>query len=278
MSAEPAARPERVADVWANWWDRALFEALPGLDALYVRLGIGDRAGATVERLTEEADAGAVDRIVLSATAFPGSSAGNDAVADVVGRFPERLVGCASVDPTRGMASVRELRRAVESLGFRGLKLLPFVYDRPPNDAIYYPLYAACVELDVPVLVLTGHTAVMRRSELGRPLHLDDVALHFPELTIVAGHAGYPWTDELISLAWKHANLHIDTSGHRPRHLPAGLLRFLDSYGREKVMFGTGYPFMDFEGPVTEARALDLRPEALEGYLWGNAARVWGWR
>ena len=151
--------------------------------------------------MKEEAASGVVDKIVLSATAFPGSPAGNDAAADVVAEMPDRLVGCASVDPGRGMESVRELRRAVENLGLRGLKLLPFLYDRAPNDAIYYPLYAACVDLGIPALVLTGHTAVMRRSELGRLLYLDDVALHFPELTIIAGHAGYPWTDELVSLA-----------------------------------------------------------------------------
>lgn len=277
MNDEATARPERVADVWANWWDDALFKALPDLDDLYARLGIRDRAGTTVERLLEEAGTGAVDRIVLSATAFPGSPVDNDAVADIVRQTPEKLVGCASVDPLLGMAAVRELRRAVEELGFRALKLLPFLYDRPPNDAAYYPLYAACVDLGIPVLVLTGHTAVKRRSEVGRPLHLDDVALHFPELTIIAGHGGYPWTDELISLAWKHANLYIDTSGHRPKYLPPSLRHFLNSYGREKVMFGTGYPLMDFAGPIEEACEMDLRTEALNGYLWGNAARVWGW-
>lgn len=232
--------------------------------------------------MKEEAASGVVDKIVLSATAFPGSPAGNDAVADVVAEMPDRLVGCASVDPGRGMESVRELRRAVENLGLRGLKLLPFLYDRAPNDAIYYPLYAACVDLGIPALVLTGHTAVMRRSELGRPLYLDDVALHFPELTIIAGHAGYPWTDELVSLAWKHPNLYIDTSGHRPKYLPPSLRHYLNSYGREKVMFGTGYPLMDFATPLSEARDMGLRPEALSRYLWDTRpacgvgdGRVW---
>jgi len=266
-----------VADVWANLWDVAFFRAQPAMQALYDRLGMQARAGVTTETLTREAEAGGVERIVVSATDFAGTPVDNRAVARFVAQDPKRFVGCASVDPRRGMEGVRELRRAVSEDGLRGLKVLPFLYDLPPNDARYFPLYTACIDLEIPALVLTGHTAVQARSEVGRPLYLDDVALHFPELVIIAGHAGYPWTDELISLAWKHPNLYIDTSGHRPKYFPPALKHFLNSYGRDKVMFGTGYPFMDYAGPVGDARDMELRPEARQRFLWGNAARVWGW-
>ena len=268
----------RVADIWANWWNDRFFAAHPGTDHLYERLGMPTRKRIGFEQFMAEADAAAVEKIVISATAFPGSPVDNDAVAAIVRRAPARLVGCASVDPSLGMASVRELRRAVLDLGFRALKLLPFLYDRAPNDAIYYPVYAACVDLKIPVLILTGHTAVLARSEVGRPGHLDDIALHFPELTIIAGHAGYPWTDELISLAWKHANVYIDTSGHRPKYFPPQLAHFMNSYGRDKVLFGTGYPLMDYAGPVAEFAALPVRPETVRRVLWENAARIWGWQ
>jgi len=267
----------RVADVWANWWDRSLFAAYQPLDALYERFGLQARRSMTRDSLIAEADIGDVERIVVSATAFPGSPSDNAAVARVVATAPDRLVGCASVDPRLGMPAVRELRRAVREDGMRALKLLPFLYDRPPNDAIYYPLYAACIDLGIPALILTGHTAVAARSEYGRPLYLDDVALHFPELEIIAGHAGYPWTEEMIAIAWKHANVHIDTSGHRPKYFPPTLRHFMNSYGREKVMFGTGYPLMDYAGPLGEVDGLQLKPEARAAFLWGNAARVWGW-
>ncbi len=268
---------QRSADIWANWWDPSFFKSLPEFDDLYRRIGLSARAGVSPDQLMQEIKLANLDRVVLSATAFPGSPATNDHVAEIVARLPETLVGCASVDPRTGMDAVRELRRAVETHHFRGLKLLPFLYDRPPNDAIYYPLYAACIDLGIPALILTGHTATMRPSEYGRPLYLDDVALHFPELTIIAGHAGYPWTDELISLAWKHPNLHIDTSGHRPQYFPPTLRHYLNSYGRDKVLFGTGYPLTDFASPVEEARGLGLKPESLNMFLWGNAARIWGW-
>lgn len=267
----------RSADIWANWWDPAFFRSLPEFDDLYRKIGLSARAGVSPDQLVREIKSAKLDRVVLSATAFPASPVANDRVADIVAQLPETLVGCASVDPRTGMDAVRELRHTVETYGFQGLKLLPFLYDRPPNDAIYYPLYAACVDLGIPALILTGHTATMRPSEFGRPLYLDDIALHFPELTIIAGHAGYPWTDELISLAWKHPNLYIDTSGHRPQYFPPALRHYLNSYGREKVLFGTGYPLTEFASPIEEAQELGLKPESLEMFLWGNAARIWGW-
>lgn len=276
MSKQEAGETPFVVDAWANHWDRDFFAAYPPLQALYARLGMAARAGISVDDLVGEAAAAGIARVVLSATDFPGSPASNDALAPLIARHPAMLVGCASIDPNRGMEGVRALRRAVQEQGFRALKILPFLYDQPPNAAIYFPLYAACIDLGIPALVLTGHTAVKRRSDVGRPLYLDEVALHFPELTIVAGHAGFPWTDELLSLAWKHENVFIDTSGHRPKYLPPALQHFLNSYGRDKVLFGTGYPFMTYEQAMADIRGMDLREDSRRKFLGGNAARIWG--
>ena len=203
-------------DVWANYWPRSLFDSFPPLQDLYFRFGLGDRMDLTAASLTKAAQEAGLDRVLLSATVFPGSPVGNDVVADVVRAAPDLLKGCASVDPRTGMAAIAELRRAVEESGFVALKLLPFLYGEAPDAAIYFPLYAACVELGIPVLILTGHTAVARPNHTGQPGAIDPIALHFPELTIIAGHAGHPWTNELVALSWKHDNVYIDLSGHRP--------------------------------------------------------------
>lgn len=265
-----------VADVWANHWPAEFFRAYAPMQELYDRVGISDRAGLPDDHLLDEMNEAGVRRTLISATAIESWEGSNEAVLARCARAPDRLSACAGVDPRRGVAAVRDLRRHVAD-GAVALKLLPFLYDLPPDDRAYYPLYAACVELEIPVLVLSGHTAVNARNEVGRPGHLDDVALFFPELTIVAGHAGYPWTDELIALAWKHPGLHIDTSGHRPRHFPPSLVGFIDTYGREKVLFGSGYPMIGLDVLVADALGLGLRPESLERFLWGNAARMWGW-
>ena len=120
------------------------------------------------------------------------------------------------------MDAVRELRRCVDELGFIGLRVIPWLWEAPPTDRRYYPLYAACVELGVPFCTQVGHTGPLRPSETGRPIpYIDQVALDFPELVIVCGHIGYPWTEEMVAVARKHENVYIDTSAYTARALPA---------------------------------------------------------
>ena len=91
----------------------------------------------------------------------------------------------------------------------------------------------------------------------------------------MAGHAGYPWSEELVALSWKHQNLYIDTSGHHPKFFPEPVLRFLKGHGRDKVLFGTGYPMMDYEKITQAVFNLNLKPEILEKFLFQNALKIW---
>ncbi len=104
--------------------------------------------------------------------------------------------------------------------------------------------------------------------------YLDEVALDFPELRIVAGHIGHPWTEEMIGLAWKHDNVFIDTSAYLPRYYPQALLHYMASYGRDKVLFGSNFPQLSLQQCMEQVRALGLRPEVEAAFLQGNARRV----
>jgi predicted TIM-barrel fold metal-dependent hydrolase len=158
---------------------------------------------------------------------------------------PARFVGIASVNLLRPMEGVRELRRAVKVLGLRGLRLLPWLYDLPPNDRRYYPLYAECIELGVPFCLQVGHTGPLAPSEPGRPIpYLDQVALDFPELVIVGGHIGYPWTVEMIALATKYPNVYIDTSAYKASRYPRELVDYMRAHGKKKVLFGSNFPMI----------------------------------
>jgi uncharacterized protein len=223
-------------------------------------------------------DAGGVDVGLISAWHGPdGALIPNDTVAALVEQAPDRLAGVAAVDLRRPMDAVRELRRAVTELGFKGLRVVPWLWGRPPNDRRYYPLYAACVDLGVPFCTQVGHTGPLRSSETGRPIpYLDDVALDFPELTIVAGHIGYPWTEEMVALARKYPNVHIDTSAYTVRRYPAELVRYLRADGREKVMFGTNWPMIAPEKALEDIDELDLEPDACRSFLGANARAVFG--
>jgi uncharacterized protein len=205
-------------------------------------------------KATVAAMASADVEIGLSAAWYgpQGALISNDEVAEFVAQSEGRLRGVAGADLTRPVQAVRELRRAVRELGFVALRIVPWLWELPPTDRLYYPLYAACVDLGIPFCTQVGHTGPLRPSETGRPIpYVDQVALDFPELTIVCGHIGYPWTTEMIAVADKHANVYIDTSAYTARRYPRELVDYLRGRGRKKVLFGSNYPM------ITPGQALE---------------------
>ncbi|HET8672998.1 MAG TPA: amidohydrolase family protein [Thermoleophilaceae bacterium] len=200
----------------------------------------------------------------------------NDEVAEWAQTHPDRFAGLAAVDLNRPMEAVRELRRCVSELGFKGLRVLPWLWEAPPTDRRFYPLFAACVELGVPFFTQVGHTGPLRPSEPGRPIpHIDQVAIDFPELVIVGGHIGYPWTEEMVAVARKHENVYIDTSAFTAQRYPAELVSYMKSNsGRRKVMFGSNYPMIAPQHALEHLDGLGLDDETRDLFLAGNARRV----
>lgn len=190
---------------------------------------------------------------------------------------PARFRPVLQVDPNTGMDAVRAITKAHAELGIVGITLFPvgYVPPVPINDKRMYPLYAKCVELDVAFQTQVGHTGPLYPSETGRPLYIDEVALDFPELRIVCGHIGWPWTEEMIAVAWKHKNVFIDTSAHLPKHFPERLVYWMQRQLQDKVMYASDYPLVPFErilGQIDEH--LKLTPEVKKKYLCDNARRA----
>jgi predicted TIM-barrel fold metal-dependent hydrolase len=221
-------------------------------------------------------DAGHVTIGLAAAWCAPdGWMISNDEVAAIATAYPDRILGVASVALDKPMAAVRELRRAVKTLGFRALRIVPWLWNLPPTDRRYYPLYAECIELGIPFCTQVGHTGPLRPSETGRPIpYIDEVALEFPELKIIAGHIGYPWTQEMIAVATKHENVYIDTSAYTAKRYPRELVDYMQGHGRKKVMFGTNYPMITADKALEHLDQLGLDSEAKELFLGGNATRV----
>jgi len=228
-----------------------------------------------LEATIEAMDAAGVSVGLAAAWYGPeGALIGNDEVAGFVARYPERLRGVAGVDLRRPMDAVRELRRRVGE-GFVALRIVPWLWDLPPTDRRYYPLFAACVDLGVPFCTQVGHTGPLRPSETGRPIpYIDQVALDFPELTIVCGHIGYPWTTEMIAVADKHPNVYIDTSAYAAHRYPPELVAYLKGRGARKVLFGSNYPMLTPSRALAELDELGIDDAACEAFLAGNARRV----
>jgi predicted TIM-barrel fold metal-dependent hydrolase len=265
----------QIVDVWMQHPSERML-ADPMFDSLrrwYRELASGE---LPPEWTVKAMDAAGVGTGLLCAWWGPaGPLIGNDEVAAVVRRWPDRFVGVGAVNLARPLDAVRELRRCVRTLGFRALRVVPWLWDLPPDDRRYYPLYAECCELEIPFCTQVGHTGPLRPSEPGRPVpYLDHVALEFPELRIVAGHIGYPWTTEMIAVATKHPDVYIDTSAYTARRYPPELVEYLRGHGRTKVLFGSNHPAWPAATCLEDLHSLGLDDDVTQLFLRDNAVRV----
>lgn len=267
-----------IIDAWAQPATPDAAAKLPEVVRLLKQSGTASvlETGLTAAQIVESMDRAGIQKLMLSAWHRPGQWVyHNDLVAEMVQQYPDRFVGVAAVNLEKPVDAVRELERAVKELGFKALRVIPWLWNRPPNDKFYFPLYVKCIELDIPFCTQVGHTGPLMPSEPGRPVpYLDEVALVFPELKIVGGHIGYPWTDEMIGLAWKHENVFIDTSAYLPRYYPPQLLHYLKTYGQDKVLFGTNFPQLPLEKCTAQVKELNLPLDVQAKFLAGNATRI----
>lgn len=199
-------------------------------------------------------------------------------VADVCAQYPDRYSGLAGIDPYRGMEQVRDLEYAVKELGFVGAHLYPHWMEMAPDHRRYYPIYAKCCELNIPIMMQVGHNLVYSRDRrlpsVGRPICLDAIAIDFPELKLIGIHIGVPWTDEMISMAWKHDNVYIGTDAYAPKYWPEPFVHYIKTYGQDKVLFGTDWPVIDPERAVREIADLGISPAPLQKLMRDNAMKL----
>jgi predicted TIM-barrel fold metal-dependent hydrolase len=283
-----------VVDVWCNPPTAEVWRRLPEVARLFVKSGSpllaapptnatkpqeAEALTMSPKQLVALMDREGIDRIMLCAWCRPGQWIfTNEQVLEYTRAYPDRFVGIATVDLDKPVEAVEMLEKAVCEYGFKGLKVLGWLWKLPPNDKLYYPLYVKCTQLGIPFCPQVGHTGPLMPSEPGRPVpYLEEVALTFPDLKIVGGHIGHPWTEEMINLAWKFDNVYIDTSAYLPRYYPKPLVHFMTTHGRDKVLFGTNFPQLSWKRCVESVqRDLRLAPEIYERFMWKNACNVFG--
>jgi len=149
-----------------------------------------------------------------------------------------------------------------------------------PDHARCYPIYAKCCELDVPIRMQVGHclrySADRPLKSVGRPVLPDTIACDFPELKLVGIHIGWPWTEEMIAVAYKHPNVYIGTDAYAPKHWEKSFVHFMNSFGQDKVIFGTDYPVIDLQRARSEFEAPGLRDAAYRKVLRDNTIKLYG--
>lgn len=265
-----------IVDVWAQITTERMARA-PWLATLLRWTGRpGEEVVPTTESTISSLDGAGVDIALLSAWFGPeGPLISNEEVSAQIDAAPQRFRGLASADLRDPMGAVRELRRWVDGKRFVGVRMVPWLWDLPPNDRRYYPVYAACVELGVPFCTQIGHTGPLRRSECGRMIpYLEDVMLDFPELVVVGGHVGFPWIDELITMTIKFPNFHVDTSAYALSRLPPSFVEYMKGVGGRRVMFGTNWPMLGHGKCLEGIDKLGLSPSGRSAFLGDNARGV----
>lgn len=236
--------------------------------------------------LTEEAFIKMLDEAGVDyACIGTGRCASMEHTAELAGKYKPKLIPWCRIDPRLGMEGVRKLEFGVKELGIRGLEVSTFRDLLYANDKQYYPLYAKCVELAIPVRIYaTMNYASDRAMDLGRPVYLDEVASHFPELTIIAGLGGWPWVPELVGLARRHSNVYIDFAAHRPKYLakPGSgfemLLQFGNTLLQDRILFASSWMTLGLpiKQIVQEVMNLPLKEEVKQKWMYENAAGLLG--
>lgn len=245
-----------------------------------------------IARVLSDMDRAGVDKAVVCAKVYYPTvpeklDALHQALLSVSKQSEGRLAWIATVvPPEHGPASYWDLMRnprIIEALkdadGLVGVHITPSPWGLPPNDRWYYPLYAKCVELGLKLFTYVGMPGPLWPTGPNHPGHLEDVALAFPELVIIAHHIGDPWTAVSVRLAARHPNFYICTSAWHPAVYPASLMQFLrgrwhGQRGSEKVLFASDYPLLDMEKTTLAARQLELPDADLRNLLYENARNL----
>ncbi len=242
-------------------------------------------AEVTKDTMTDEEFIAMMDEagIAVGCTGTTGMWASVEDRAATAAAYPDRLMPFYRSDPHEGMHDVREFERTVRDLGFKGLVISGFRDGLPSNHKKYYPFYAKCVELGVPVRITSSlHLYTDRPIDLSRPAYLDEIACDFPELVIVSGLGGWPWVDELVAVARRHHNVFIDISCVRPSHMERpgmgydSLLAFGNRSLQDQIVFASGWTTqgLPVKQIIAEAEALTKKDTIRQKWMHDNAARV----
>jgi predicted TIM-barrel fold metal-dependent hydrolase len=205
----------------------------------------------------------------------------NNEIATLASENSDIMIAFASVNPRRGEEALREVRRLIAS-GARGFKLHPPIQEFQANDRAVYPFYELINEAKLPVIFHTGHSGIgtgMRggggvRLKYGNPMDIDDVAVDFPDMPIILAHPSFPWQDEAISICLHKPQVFIDLSGWSPKYFPPTLIQYANTLLREKVLFGSDFPFITPDRWLQDFEQIAIRDDVRPLILKENAVRL----
>ncbi len=211
------------------------------------------------------------------AKALVGVTLENEDLCRALKENPDRFIGSYQVNPNTGMEGVRDLRRAVKELNVKAATSFPAgcLPQVPIADRRMYPLYAACVDLDIPIFVCAGVPGPRLPMACQHVEQIDEVCYFFPELRFVTRHGCEPWTELIVKLMLKYPNLYYSTSAFAPRYYPGEVIDYANSRGGDRLIYAGYFPMgLSLERIFAELEKLPLKDEVWPGFLRDNAARV----
>lgn len=221
----------------------------------------------------DEMDKHGIERAMISV--HPENDLGSQALREHPGRF----IGSYAVDPNRGMDGVRDLRHAVTELGAKAATAFPSgcVPQVPINDKKFFPIYAACVDLDIPIFVCAGVPGPRLPMGAQNVELIDEVCWFFPELKFVTRHGCEPWTELIVKLMLKYPNLYYSTSAFAPKYYPKAVIDYANTRGADKVLYAGYFPMgLTLDRIFADMPAVPFKDEVWPKFLRENALAVLG--
>ena len=201
----------------------------------------------------------------------------NEAIAATAEAYPTRLIGFGGVDPRRPDAAAL-VRTAKNDLGLRGICVDGFVMATSPADPAFDPIYRACVENDLPVVITLGALpAIPSPMDASHPRHVDDVAMRFGDLRIVMSHAAWPFTSEMLGVVFRHDNVWFENSFyHFAPGVPDVMVHAINEWVTDRAMFASAFPSAPLGETIERLARLDFTEEARHRMFFENARELLG--
>jgi len=200
--------------------------------------------------------------------------------------YPDTVLGCwGDIDPRLGYRGARELERCIKDAGMLGIYTGAILTGIPVNNKMYWPLYGVCAEAGVPVKLSVGMTAIgqgkpggggIRLSHENPIPYVDDVAIQFPDLTIIAAHCAWPFHNEMTAVMIHKSNVYNELHGWSPKYFPVELKREINGRLQDRFMFGSDHPWFSYNRLFRDWESEGYKPEILEKVYYRNAQRIFG--
>ncbi len=251
--------------------DREMPEWMVRVKEDYFKGGESFFKSPELNELLDDMDANGVEKAILMTNLGrpPGRA------QQFAGARPDRFsLGVGGLNLLQPMKALRTLQSFVADNPVAYTSVGPSFWGDgmyPPSDAVYFPLYTKCCELELPICINAGMPGPPLPAEPQNPIHLDRVCYRFPELKLCMIHGADPWWEIAIRLMIKYKNVRLMTSAWSPKYLPESLLHFMRTRGKDRILFATDYPVLSFERVLGEAAALDLDDAVRQAWLFDNA-------